>query len=256
MKIGIVLPVHENAEVVLDQVANIHRFIEDPQICLEVSTKLPDADYARLQEAQSTWQYEIDPYQFATTHLHSMVRLHISAFKHLQRTRQFDKYLICFSNELFIKPGIEAYIDTFDACCLQWNVDDDNTHTINDARQDTIYTGMRSGSWMTGTQSEGMSFSPWVFDKLATLFLDNYGWESPPYAQEELFYSTFITQYTRKLGMPTCFMEAHLTEAMIAGCLAGTYAPSHRCSAPDHVYSVKRIGRTMHDPLRTYIRSI
>lgn len=110
MKILFSLPVHENMEVVINTIENINKFVKEPQIVIHVNPIFRDFDHTRLDQFHNVI---VNPTRLSYKKYHSMLGILMANYYHT-RDLDYDYHCFFYSNEMFIKHGIEEYIFGFD----------------------------------------------------------------------------------------------------------------------------------------------
>jgi len=106
MKILFNVPVHENMDVVVNTVENIKKYVAEPIIIFHVNPVFKDFDKSRLDSYTDVY---VNPNQFEFTKYHSILHILMANYyetKHLD----YDYHCFFYSNEMFIRSGIESYI--------------------------------------------------------------------------------------------------------------------------------------------------
>lgn len=156
MKVLVSLPVHEQAEVVVHQLENLQRFLADPVVVLHVSADF-DQDPEALRVAP--WVH-VNPRRISTGWGSGVLaEVHCSSFEYALANLDFDVALMASSNELFVRRGVEAWMDEFDvgmrtAPVRRWSWQDacrcdrDLEDFCRQSGLETPYVGQVEGSFM------------------------------------------------------------------------------------------------------------
>jgi hypothetical protein len=129
------------------------------------------------------------------------------------------------------------------------------------------------GDAILGGQVEGSFFAADLFREMLEVMERHWRpGEGEPYAREEIFYPTLAAHLaTGPIINPLLFADTpaarqSVSPTLIAGLIDGSYAedPARpdrgtgrtRMYDFDHLYAVKRVDRTLHDPNRTFIRAL
>lgn len=110
------LAVHENSDVVLQQIRNIKKYVPNSIVILHLANGFD------FNEKVS--DVYINPISLNTGFLDgSLLFVHLSNLKHAyEKNFNFEHVLFCGSNELFIKKGIDIFIEKYD-CSSSWSRD-------------------------------------------------------------------------------------------------------------------------------------
>jgi hypothetical protein len=270
------IPVHEQPPVVLDQVENLRAFLPaDTQVVLHLSRAL-GVDPAEVAPLLPEGVH-VNPVSHATA-WGDIALLHNAnvrfAFDALE---PFDHVLLHASNDMYIKAGAEAHVAGAQAGVhdLVCSPDMDWLHGPVAVR-DPVLAAMLAdagGGPVLGGQVEGSFFGADLF--AAMLEIMERRWspgEGEAYTREEVFYPTLAGALaTGRVVEPIVFSDASafrqdVSPAIVAGLIDGTYRedpdrPDRGTGASrmydfDHLYAVKRVGRTLHDPQRMLIRGL
>jgi hypothetical protein len=268
------LPVHEQPLVVFDQLENFRAFLpDDTQIVLHLSRSLgvdpadvapllPEGVYVNPRSHESAWG------DIAFIHNDNLKFAYASL-------EPFDHVVLHASNDMYVRPGAEAYIssavagthDLRTSDAMSWaegavgHRDPTLRAMVSDAGgdPDAIFAG----------QVEGSFYDAELFREMLSI-IDRH-WTpgtGERFPREELFYPTLAHALcpSGPFVTPLLLSDAPvgalpISPAMIAGLIDGTYAEN---PAPgpatvydfSQLYAVKRVPRSLHDPLRTYIRAL
>lgn len=106
MKILFNIPVHENMDVVVNTVDNIQRFVQDPCIVFHVNPVFTSFDPTRLAKYTNV---VVNPDQFEFVKYHSILHILMANYYYTSNI-EYDYHCFFYSNEMFIRPGIEDYV--------------------------------------------------------------------------------------------------------------------------------------------------
>ena len=223
MIIAISLPVHENFDVIEDQIKNICAFIEHPKIFVHLGKCLD------LKEAQKRFgryrEVYLNPLQMDTG-WGNIFHVHLSNILLAQNTT-YDYMLFLSSNELFIRPGVETYVKKYDAG-MQCNILKPNRPTMwemcSEVDKDPLLKNLVNKNHIqhiVGSQIEGMFIKRELLAESMKLLgnFDDYTTGST-YTREEIFFSTCFYHVTahNKLGYPITFSEVHFDDMKVYFC--------------------------------------
>ena len=107
MRVLVSIPVHEDADVVRQQIGNLERFLVDPLVVLHVSRGF-DVDPSTLA---SSPRVLINPRRYATGWSSgSCAEAHLSNLEYACEQGAFDYAVLASSNELYVRRGLEDHI--------------------------------------------------------------------------------------------------------------------------------------------------
>lgn len=217
MRIVVSIPVHEKPDVINDLIENIKTYIEHPIIVLHISAGF----YKNYNENEIHLDSDtyINPMHLQTT-WGNIFQTHVSNFQFIKNLVDFDYFLMQASNDMFVKKGIEKYIEQFDAgvdCRILWQHDSKwwpCSCAYEDATLQKImrYIGVTR---ILGSQVEGSFYRKAIFEYVAntidSLITQEDCRKFNLYGREEIYYPTIaskIMDYGR-CGYPTTFSEVH-----------------------------------------------
>ena len=276
MKLAISIPVHEQPDVVADQVANIRKFVPTAVIVLHVSQNfrwplrgLLKRDFRKLEGVF------VNPERLPTR-WGDLVHVHNSNFRFARTQGDFDYFAMHSSNDMFVAPGVEAYLETGDAGVhqqpthdgMEWKesklarADEDLTRIMSSVGAKSIF----------GSQIEGTFYRTELFSRMTDAIDREYQFslDKPAYCREEIYYPTLAAAMARGLVTPYLYSSVcrrEITPAVIQevrakimeedeyGQNGGALTP-YKLYDLKNLYAVKRVARVMNDPLRRYIQTL
>ncbi|MCO5731899.1 hypothetical protein [Rhizobium sp. SSA_523] len=106
------LPVHEKPDIVRDQIDNINYFAPGSQIIIHIA-QLAAGQRDEFLRHCDVENVTFNPESLETVWSGGILHTHISNFEHAQAIDlPFDRIVLISSNELLVKEGIGAYMDT------------------------------------------------------------------------------------------------------------------------------------------------
>lgn len=215
MIIAVSIPVHEKPDVILDQISNVKKYIENVIIVLHISKVF----YEKYEEStlDGNEGVFINPEHLATK-WGDIVSTHISNFQYLCGVAQFDYFVMHSSNDMYIRSGIEDYISQFEAGFQIRKVFQKYSHwwpgdaSFKDSQLDWIK--QNCGQSMTvASQLEGSFYSFSLMKKIISVLQNVYDANDSKihYTREEVYFSTVASSLIdwAKIGRPTTFSEVH-----------------------------------------------
>ena len=210
---------HERPEVLLDQLANIARFVRDPLVVVHLNADLaavcPPA-LARLLRGQA--HVRVNPQHLPTRWAH-MFHAHLSNFRLLRDGGEaFSHVVLLSSADLFFREGIEATIAPFDAGVeepARFPLDDAPTDDewVRRLRQDAVAQALFRGIGLTDVVKdahEGSFYRRGVMEALAAQLdaaIPDWDYDDR-YPKEEFFLRNLI----RPMGLRTTRRISHVLQ--------------------------------------------
>ena len=262
------IPVHEKTEVVIDQIININHYNENCAIVLHIS-KAFDFVNSNVSEKRfveivnSFGNVYINDIRLKTIYC-NIVHVHVINFEYIERLAEFDYFILLASNEEFIRTGlyneIKEYICGFN---YQKLYDVPNWSHQKKALEDPVVSKICSRfdeniSNAVKSQVEGCFFKKNLFHEIAQLIKELYPIsEAPPlclYPREEVYYQEiayFLIQDKTKI------LKTYITHNARDNVTWTPYTWVIRrvASSMSTEYSVKRVGRELNHPTRSFIRN-
>lgn len=196
MKIGVSLPVHERSDVLLNQIINIYRYIDDPLICIHVSEN-STLNMDEIHSMAILTGAIVNEERFATRHGKGLMSVHISNFKRMLEFGGIDYLLLISSNEMLIKPNLAEYMSKYDLGIQITSPEECPTwHLFNRGieKTDALQKFMRKSGVTTirGGQAEGQFFKSNLFNDLAEFYDQCFEKEFQGFETEEIIPATFF----------------------------------------------------------------
>lgn len=257
------IPVHEEPEVIIDQIKNIQRFAPQSTVILHLSQgfrwgKHKEIDFSRFPNVL------VNPEHVKTVWGGGfMLDVHISNFKYALKKGRFDYVILQSSNELFVKDGVQAYISTYDAGVYLRKIESDTLwyQGMRAYKDDNLRRMMTSAGieQIYGCAHEGTFYKTDVFQKMVTVLEQFLASRAMSYPQEEIYFPTVASKFVRTVTHPLCYLhwenELNVTREDIRNIRANNFDQLHSEYVPiNNLFTVKRVNRKVNDPLRTYIR--
>lgn len=261
------IPVHERPDVIIDQIINISVHNEDCGIVLHISKAFTDNNssvslqqlYAFVQKMPNV---VINSNQYNTAWGH-IVHTHIANYEYVCNLTDFDYFTLLASNELFVRKGFYDKAKEFE-CGFKYQklqelkdrwmwakntLDDPTVYKIADNLSSDYDDIVRS-------QLEGIFFSKTLFGEICKVIKKSFDINTTPeliYPREEVYYQEaayFLMEDKKRIfnGCMTFNASNNTTwtpyRNVIDKVASGIY--------PE--FSVKRVGRDINNPTRSYIR--
>lgn len=264
------IPVHERQDIINNTVENIFNFNPNSKIILHINKTFTSFDknlsnYKNLYFNQSNINYIKGG---------DLLAYHISNFNYcLNNNINFEYFIFCASNELFIKKGSVNYINSYK----------NGIQIINDKRYDDWHNFKKNIEnnelimklfntvniyQLYGGQAEGQFFQKHIFKKISDLYLDitNNNEHFIEFEAEEIIpqiifksmdidYNDPITlqNYTNNIDFNINFIKQ-----IINGTIINDYTIKNQLISPHvkksttNVYSIKRVDRNFNS-IRQYL---
>jgi hypothetical protein len=261
------LPVHERPDIVEGQLANIRYFCPDSIVCLHVSLayKGDFADFTRFAQLPGVL---VNPHRLASVYGTGLFHLHVANYIHAkQYYPEVDRVGLIASNELLVRPGLEAHVQNY-AAGAQVEALDRQTdwHLFHrKVEQDPKVMALLSHFGLPtvfGGQAEGQFYEDGMFVEMAKAFVRFFPLEPYWFETEELLPQTMmmaLLNRTSRVSPPFTLQNySHafeINEPLIAQIRRGhgyIFAPRHpqrlrsvHMATDDlsSVFSVKRVPR-------------
>ncbi len=221
MKIIISIPVHEEQDVVINQIDNIHKYIPKGIIVIHLNRTFVECDRVTAFVRDKSYVY-INPERL-NCDWGNIIDAHISNYKYAKKLIEFDYILFQSSNDMYIIPGVEKYISCYAAGFHVHKIYKKSRWWPSGfALEDPILKEITNiiGADIVATQIEGSFYKKEIFDSIVriieqarlivkkrnVLYAKNY-------TREEVYFSTIayklisIQKGTR--GYPVTYSEVH-----------------------------------------------
>jgi len=281
MRICVSLPVHEQAVCVLDLINNIFKHLKDCFIVLLINVEHRDAflreakvlgiDFSKMDNVY----VNMDDCTFYDRGC--LIRQHNSNFSYADKIERFDRFLLHSSNDMYIQSLGDIYLSEH-KCGLQ-RIECNNTMEWCQSKvaySDADFLELLkicNLKQVYGSQVEGSFYSYDVFKCLVELIHNNYKENRIWYCREEIFYPTLahglfketitgrnivysevITGKETTIDTIDRIFKKNVERHNYTG--MGKYASPNFLYDFDNLYAVKRVKRSIEDPIRKYINSL
>lgn len=281
MRILVSLPVHEHPEVVRDQLRNFLRFLRDPIIVLHVSASF-DVDIDSLIVSDRVL---VNPERIVTAWgTGILARVHLSNMRFALAETEFDTIALHASNDLFIREGVEDYIDGHAAGATLKKLEGWwwRRRSLGD-RPLAKYLQRNGLAAADVAHIEGTFYRRDVLEKMlqSLKYLERKVWWrqltrpfklentplplnlNPPYPREELYFPTALSACgIHPTAAPYVYMnwerQLTLTIDEIEAVRRRDYDALPDFDKPQggEFFAVKRVPRAMDDPIRLHIDAL
>lgn len=241
MKVVISIPVHENAEVVLDQINNIRFFVPESIIVLHVSKEFTGWGTNTIADFEKIDGVLVNPMRYSTSYATGiLLYLHMSNFEVASSYYDFDFFNLHSSNELFIKFGLIDHLKNYEAGFFRLKINSNTNWShgkaaFKDPTLKKIMTNLQLRD-IYGSQIEGTFYNKTSFNEvLKTLkkyvspttrfntyfrhdsnsgvmryfnsVLRKTFFQGELYAKEEIYFPTIAVKYAKKIGTPYAYLN-------------------------------------------------
>lgn len=289
------LPVHENVDVILDQVANLRKFAPKALIIIHPARQFLES--SEISAAIELLDSVILNRKPIYTAFGMVMKCHISNFMYAESIGlDFTHFCHHSSNDMLVRNGLEDYVtrndygfqkidafkEKFNFSFWRENFRDDASFVRmlgKDARPDPILA----------SQVEGTFFPKDAYKEFADAFMKHawrdFGWFVPYvhganlpmlklfdklqrtpqrrkyfgryfYPREEFYLPNYFTRTMASPSPPYCLMDWDRCLKVEQKDVDMIRAGEHPIPGYDQLFAVKRVGRHHDDPLRTYIRHL
>lgn len=215
MKIVVSIPVHEEPDVVKNQIENFKKYIKDVIIVLHVSKSFFE-NYS-VDKIGTYPSVYINPTHLDTKWA-SIIQTHLSNFRYICTQLDFDYFVLHASNDMYIRAGFNEYISHFDAGFNIRKVINRNSHWWpgNLALKDTQLKQAMNACGQTmiiASQVESSFYKKSLMKQIADIIEIYYDptVENLVYPREEVYFSTIASKLVswNNVGCVTTFSEVH-----------------------------------------------
>ncbi len=258
------IPVHEQINVVVDQLINFSHFNNGCAIVLHLNPSfvLSNDDFALLKKVSDyLGNVFINPKRLKAG-LNNIIQTHLSNYEFI-RNLDFEYFVMSSSNELFVKKGAYDYIMQFD--CVEYgqktsiktNPEEINWKQMKHAIKDESLINATSpilDGFLYGGQIEGSYYKKELFEKMWMRINSFFDYEhlSNLYAKEEVYFHTLCAYFD-----DGSFRKSeNVTFADWDNGLK-VYKRTVRAIQKKDVnyFSVKRVTRELNNYIRIYVRN-
>lgn len=289
--IVISLLVHEQPLVVIDQLQNIKKFVPNSITIVHINRCFSG-------DPRLIIEYAIDSSvlineNFLAVGWADLIQAHNSNFRYAKQQlgQAFDKFCLHASNDLFVRSGVESYINSHHCGVntfvthkdMQWTPrrraehDDQLRDMLNYVGSDSICCSQPEGTFYDVTLFEEINRVIDLFfvrDKIKSYQTKNDNdHNNTLYAREEVYYPTLAKQLSTQITFPYVFSEVmswprvsidnNLIDQVRNITTPAEYCLERRLFEKqqqlydrDFLFGVKRIQRKIDDPVREYVRRL
>lgn len=216
MRVVISIPVHEEKEVVIDQIRNYKKYIKNPIIVIHISKSFFQKEEGKFSEIEEMRDVYINSMHF-NVGWGNIAHVHISNFLYIcDKITDFDYFLMHASNELYVREGVESYIGQYRAGfqkrilyshkSMWWPCEmAHNDIVLKEIMQKCNATNI------VASQVEGSFYCKKLFTKIVEMTCNVDFLQGESYTREEVVFSTIAYCYLEEkdIGYPITYSEVH-----------------------------------------------
>lgn len=174
------IPVHEKAEVVIDQVRNFHHYVPGSLVVLHIARQWLVTDPAIRERLKGEPGVLINTESLWTGYGDgSVLSAHVSNFRFvLEQGYKFDYFCLHASNDMFVRPGLADYVSQYDVGSFRFPIDGEMsiwTHRLS-AESDAVLRRLRRRNRDAGpvlsSQVEGAFYRTEIFAQFSEALND------------------------------------------------------------------------------------
>jgi hypothetical protein len=274
VKLLVSIPVHEQFNVVMDQIQNVHRFNPTATVVLHISHEFKHPFFSRAKFVESE-RLLVNPTRLSTAR-QGLLPIHLSNYLYARDKTAVDVFVLNASNDMYVSEGAAQYIASYDAIVrpVPLAANSDWSHIEKVRRHDYLrqLIDHLGGGDICASTPEGTAFPRVLMDEMAAILTKRLPYEAPPdaYPDEETVLPTIAARLASRIGLPFVMSEVtvsrKLDKSLIDQVRAGTFRtpPKTFYGSPaeypvydaSSLFAVKRVARRFDDPLRAYIRGL
>ncbi len=253
------LLVHEEPDVILDQIINLNHFNNNCALVLHLNPKFKFEQYDYTLE-----EFTEKINKFGNVFINNqrlevgkddIIQAHISNFQFVKKV-DFTYFYFIASNELFIKEGLYKFISQFEYGCEdllkeKWHYFD-LMQKDPDLKKIIKESGNADYSY---SQIEGSFYKKELFLTIEDIIARNYDYKKQvgKYPRDEVYFSTIANGlYKEQYHYSSCCCKIRWQGKILFTSLGSIKKILKNDSL--HYFSVKRVDRRINDYLRSFVR--
>lgn len=264
------IPIHENQDIINNQIENIFNYNPNSKIILHVNKSFKKFNNT-LTKYNNLF---INPVNHQYTYAKGLLWIHISNFLHaIEENIDFKYFIIFSSNEMFIKNGLIQYIEEFKngTQMVPFNKDTKwhNFHK-NIEKEPNIINLLKDINLdiFYGGQTEGQFYEKDIFKKISDIYLKHFGnKEINNFETEEIVIQTIFKSFNLNYALPITlqnysnkinFDEIVIDNIINNKIIIPDYSIKTNLASPHinndckSIFSIKRVDRTFNN-IRDYL---
>jgi hypothetical protein len=278
MKLVFSIAVHEQPDVVINQIENFYKYNPGSSIILHVSKKF-NKKYDSFLNSISNERLLINPLSLETGHADgSQLAIHLSNLCYIVDSKiPFNYFCISSSNELFIKNGLFDYVKNYE-CGSFLRIEEKNNWWAG-IKHDKYFFKLKNKlptNKSYASQVEGIFFNSITSFQIYSLFKDfNFNtYQSlinkilrkaikyaskyidikvKPYPKEEFYFATVLGNICNSIGLPYCYMNWSNNLTISKDIILEIIDNPNKY---ENIFSVKRVERKIDDQVRVFINNL
>jgi len=282
------LLVHENEQVVINQIENINKFAPGALIVAHVNERFNGKVSPLFLYQKENQSFFVND-QRLVLQWADLIQAHNSNFQYAKKTfGKFSHFCLEASNDMFVRPGVLNYVTQREHGSQMIKTYDDMQWTsYRRTKHDPQLKRMMDFFGVTeilGSQPEGNFYSYELYEELFRVIdmffdhsqisnfrtKDDNDSSNALYPREEIYFPTLAQKLNPNPATPYVFSEAmvviNITPTLIESIRNETISPElcvdHRFKGearlyyPSGLFAVKRVPRNMHSDIRKFINEL
>jgi hypothetical protein len=192
--------VYKDNKIVEDMILNIKKFVKDPVIVLHVNKCFEDFDFGRFNTFEDVY---INPTRMSHGQYDTKIKALVSNNTFINDLDiKFDYELIFYPKMLFIKTGIEEYLEGVDLCMPTPTIEKRNAMEYALNTKMDVFTDEEKSLFNNDIEKflvEGMCFSSDISQKTYTLIKNTGLYEKVGHCYEEFIFPTVCKYFSQKI---------------------------------------------------------
>lgn len=255
------LLVHEEPEVIIDQLVNLFFYNPNSLVVIHInpvfkySAAIPN--YEMLVEKLRSFKGVIINPERLKVGLNDLIQAHISNYRAVQDI-DFSYFYFIASNELFLRPGVDRFIQQFDFGCE--NKQNKDWAFIDIMHSDMDLHRIQKNNDILGysySQIEGSFYSKEIMGRMTSIIEKEYDYTRKEviYPREEIYYPTIANGvFKNDHRYDGCCCKIRWEAGVLFTSLRAVNEIAKQ-KEDNNFYSVKRVDRQLNNYLRSYIRN-
>lgn len=258
-KIMFSLLVHEEPDVIIDQMVNLNHFVQDSAVVLHINPKF---DFEKFNYTFEEFKEKIT--SFGNVFINenrlgvgkdNIIQAHVSNFSFVENV-DFEYFYFIASNELFIKEGLYQHIKNYEYGCE--NLIKEDWHYFELMKNDTDLGRMMKENNIqchSYSQIEGSFYKKELFQRINSIIIEYYDYKHPigKYPRDEVYFSTLANGlFINMKHYNGCCCKIRWEGKILFTSIGSIKRILKKEETP--LFSVKRVDRVLNNYLRSYIR--
>lgn len=284
MTLLVSLPVHENVDVVINQLQNLCKFLNNPYVILHVNKRFVNSCNELFIYCKNVNNVFINPINYDTER-YNIIQAHLSNFDYAFNilNLDFSHMIIHASNDMYVGNAYDYItnnicgLSKWPTTGLQW------TPKFKSQFDYQLQNFMKKNDIkdLIGCHCEGSFYEKFLFNEIYKIIMSEFDLNGIKkyynkgdsnntfYAREELYFSTIANKLCSNIVYSHLYSEIEtlniiskdLVNKIVTKTLDINKCYSHKINKhilydPKHLYAVKRVPRKMNHSLRIYINQL